>query len=384
MRLPGRRNNRCPCSDGDWLPDALSLQAAPWRSGRALASDRFRGYELRDLFATDDAAPLTNPRVCEPGPGQFNVVDSGWLAISGGQLVVNGTPANNDGMSQSVAPTRRAGLAFLLDCPARTTTNTTLRWGWNTAFPGNPNYGFRYTSTTTLTALSSSTSMGTFTLGGGLHRTALVQRSTGCFAVVQSPTYGPRLVWVFDNLATNLRSTLVASGTGASNLVMDNWRVVDLPAPWNSDYGIVTQRVSGVVPDDQAFTHAADALIEFTVATLPASGQIEVRFRIQDASNYWQVTVDSSGTVDLDEVVAGTPTQRGTLASAISAAERVTIRLEASAIKVYGGVTQEINYASASNFATATSGKVETLGTGGVISDLIAWPQLVNFPFNLY
>jgi vacuolar-type H+-ATPase subunit F/Vma7 len=32
-------------------------------------------------------------------------------------------------------------------------------------------------------------------------------------------------------------------------------------------------------------------------------------------------------------------------------------------------------YASASNFATATSGQVNSLGTGGVVSDLAVYPR---------
>jgi hypothetical protein len=37
-------------------------------------------------------------------------------------------------------------------------------------------------------------------------------------------------------------------------------------------------------------------------------------------------------------------------------------------------------YSSASGFATATSGLLNSLGTGGVVSEAIAWPMLPPFP----
>src|SRR5690606_5532771 len=99
------------------------------------------------------------------------------------------------------------------------------------------------------------------------------------------------------------------------------WRdwlcAVNLRAPWNTDYGIATQRLAGARSAGDTFTHEADCLLEFTVTTLPSADQIEMRFRAQDASNYWQVTVDSSGNLDLDEVVGGVVTQRGTAAGVI-------------------------------------------------------------------
>jgi hypothetical protein len=43
-------------------------------------------------------------------------------------------------------------------------------------------------------------------------------------------------------------------------------------------------------------------------------------------------------------------------------------------IKGYYNTTLAWTYASATNFATETDGKLTALGTGGRISSLIAWP----------
>jgi hypothetical protein len=157
-------------------------------------------------------------------------------------------------------------------------------------------------------------------------------------------------------------------------------RVAQLTAPWNaSDYGLATQQLAGARAPGDTFTHEANCLIEFTVATLPGAGtQIELRFRVQDATNYWQVTVDSTGALDLDEVVAGVVTQRGTAAGVIANGDRIVITAVGQTIKVYEANTLRITYATAANFATETDGELETEGTGGAVTDIVSWPRTLS------
>jgi len=147
--------------------------------------------------------------------------------------------------------------------------------------------------------------------------------------------------------------------------------------PWNNDYGIVTQRLSGARLAGDAFTHEANALIEFVVATVPSAGQIELRFRIQDATNYWQVTVDSAGNLDLDEVVAGVVTQRGTSAAVIVNGDRIVIQMHGTNVKIFEANTIRINYAAATNFQTKTDGELET-ESDGAVTDIISWPRTIS------
>ena len=47
------------------------------------------GYLFKEDFTTADAAPISNPRVCEPGPGTLNITDStSRFSITGGKLVI--------------------------------------------------------------------------------------------------------------------------------------------------------------------------------------------------------------------------------------------------------------------------------------------------------
>ncbi len=130
------------------------------------------------------------------------------------------------------------------------------------------------------------------------------------------------------------------------------------------------------------FTHEADFVGEFTVDALPSAGQIEFWFRIADSTpaseDLWRVTIDSTGAIDLDELVAGTPTQRGTSAAAITAGERIVITADDETISIFGDVTREINYASAATSKTAVAGELDTLGTAGAVSDIIIYPRTLS------
>ena len=158
----------------------------------------------------------------------------------------------------------------------------------------------------------------------------------------------------------------------------DNVSLQQLGAPWDTAYGIATQRLAGARSAGDTFTHEADCSIEFTVATLPTAGQVELFFRIQDATNYWQVTVDSTGALDLDEVVAGAATQRGTSAGAITAGERIVINAHSQTIDVFDPGARHIHYTTAANFLTETDGELNDEGTGGAVTDIVSWPYALS------
>ena len=154
-------------------------------------------------------------------------------------------------------------------------------------------------------------------------------------------------------------------------------RVSDLAAPWNTDDGIATVILSGARSPGDTWTHEANHLTYTAITTLPTLLQIEFRLRIQDTLNYWQVTVDSAGKMDLDEVVAGVATERGT-STTVTAGERMGWIADGSTIAVYDSTARRINYATASNFATATSGELTTEGTGGAVTGIEVWPRTLS------
>src|SRR5690554_4626838 len=72
-------------------------------------------YLLRDEFTTDEAAPLTSPRTCEPGPGTLVTSESsGLIAIVDGQISLTGFNGsyNDPKVYSSDSFARAAGLVL--------------------------------------------------------------------------------------------------------------------------------------------------------------------------------------------------------------------------------------------------------------------------------
>ena len=328
-------------------------------------------FLIRDDFTTTEVAPMTTPRTAEPGPGTPTIVDTGELLhIDATQLLMGATGSGDPRLFYgSIA--RVAGVAFVM----RVNRNGSAghRAGLDTANSGQPNDVAMTIAAAALLLTGSGNVSTTITLAASATNMFFILRATGAF-YIQNDT----LIWI-DDAATVTPLFFGAGGqfAFAPETEYDFMRAMDLPANgytiWDAD-GIITDTLAGARAPGDTFTHEADCHIKFTMTTLPSSGQIEVFFRIQDATNFWQATIDSSGDIDLDEVVAGTPTQRGTSAGTISNGERVTVRCNDETIEIWGAGTRLINYASAANFKTETAGELDTEGTGGSVSDIDTWP----------
>jgi hypothetical protein len=163
--------------------------------------------------------------------------------------------------------------------------------------------------------------------------------------------------------------------TGSAGLRFTKVQISDLAGGWETEFGIATERLAGSQSQGQTYTHEANAIIEFEVTTLPSAGSIEISFRKQDANNLWKATVDSTGTLRLFEVVGGSGILRIFSGGVISAGERIVIWALDSTIQLHDPQLRRGKYAAATNFQTETAGEVESLGTGGVASDIVAWPM---------
>jgi hypothetical protein len=142
--------------------------------------------------------------------------------------------------------------------------------------------------------------------------------------------------------------------------------------------GLATDWLPGTCYAGDTFTHEADAVLEYTVDTLPSSGSISIVFRSQDSSNLWRVQINSAASCDLYEVVAGSPTYKNGAATAVSNGSRVVVICDDTTINVYVDNALKFTQSSASNFKTATAGELNSLGTGGAVSDIIAWPRYLS------
>lgn len=202
-------------------------------------------------------------------------------------------------------------------------------------------------------------------------------RTNGAFIVAKGGDFTNwELLWVsyFDSSAT-----LYPSVQSEATPTTEEVDIYTLATPWNDDWAIASQRLSGARSQGDTFTHDGNCIIDLVVTTLPTSGNIDVHFREQDANNFWQLLVSSAGVMTLNEVVAGAVTQRGTISGVVANGDMVRIIAKGSTIRLFEGansspVNDWISYTSASNFASATAGSLAGLGTGGAVSDVVAWP----------
>lgn len=207
---------------------------------------------------------------------------------------------------------------------------------------------------------------------------AHVLRSAGSFVVI-----GDRLAAILAGGSETPTFPVVGQTSANRNpSKSDYMRIAQLAGPWASDYGIATTRLAGARAAADAFTHEANALwLEFMLTTLPSSGSITIDFRKQDANNYWQLEVTSAAAFNLNEVVAGTPTTRATIASNANG-DRLMCVMDGANARVMrtraGAGNSATVYASVSTFTTQTTGVISSLGTGGAISDLITWPRIIT------
>jgi hypothetical protein len=333
---------------------------------------------IRDEFTTDRLAGAVNGTAAEPGPGTRLVVDTGaTMTITGGRLQSTGlaTSLRDPGARYGLF-SRRAGLMMsALMFPVAATRN---RAGWSfndiatDTARGNlvRSINLRcdiFIDNTTLAVFDDLTS-------GAEYRWAVSLRANGAYYLLR--TGGQWSVLWVDGSRVDATIYPTLSIDNAANInVYDSARVCDLPAPFNTDFGLATDRRAGARSAGDTFSHIADSLIEFTVTTRPTAGSVDFRFREQDANNYWQVTIDSTGAITLNEVVAGVATARGTAAAVVSSGHRVVVIADGETIRGYSNMVLRWTYSSAANFKTATAGRLSDLGTGGAVSDIVAWPR---------
>jgi hypothetical protein len=136
-------------------------------------------------------------------------------------------------------------------------------------------------------------------------------------------------------------------------------------------------QIDGAVSVGTTFEHLADGVVAWTQTTLsPTNPDTHIIFRRQDSNNLWVAVVQDTiinSPLQLFERVAGVYTQRAT-GGAVSIGHRIAIVANGSTISGYVNNTLIWTYASATRFATETSGVVlGPDGTGGAVSNLKTW-----------
>lgn len=343
-------------------------------------------YLLRDLFSTDEAAPLATPRTCEPGPGTWAITDTNsLLSISNDRLVWGGVLAGTGIWGNAQA--RTAGLALL--------ATVNISWFANRVYIGwTPNTNASV-SDSVLAYINTASSpgnlidnaigqnIGTQTADGADTYVAVILRSTGSFLLFrQGGTGAYTLLWVRNTLNTATIYPGVWGGSGSPRNV-GNVRVLNLgnyDARFKADNGLATS-VTALPVLNTTGTHTADCLIELS-GLVPSADATSLLYRSTSDTAGWRVDVNTDGNVYLQELNAGT-TQRGSAAHGVAdgAAYRVVVIAEGNVHKVYVNSGLKITYTDATAFnATATAAKVLAVGTGDTLANLIAWPRTITLP----
>lgn len=150
-------------------------------------------------------------------------------------------------------------------------------------------------------------------------------------------------------------------------------RQKQLISPFDTDWGFITNEIVSANNGDD-FEILNSCWILFYLQTKASSGLIEIRFRIQDSSNYLKLTIDSSNNGRLYQTVSGIDTQLGSTATITQGLE-YRIFLNGSDIRVFGdGSTALLINGTSSEFLNSIGGEVTSQGTGGDISYLRVLP----------
>lgn len=339
-------------------------------------------FLLRDDFISDASAPLTSPRTAEPGPGTLTITDTeNKLSISGGALTCAGgkaSPAFGDPGIWGGVLARVAGRTLITKL-THSAANTFMQIGWDSDASGASADNDYYLTNTGVIAVyranATTLSVGTYTAAEFTY--AIVLRTTGTFFFVKGGSYTSwTLLWV--RSSENTASLYPAINNHSAAWSSAYLRVLDLPAPFSTDYGLATQRLAGARSAGDTFTHTANCVIEWTVTTVPSAAGTVFRFRVQDSTNFWFAYIDSTGALSLYERVAGVDTLRASAAGVVSNGHRIVVVADGTTIRGYSNNVLRWTYSSASNFATETDGLLSALGTGGAVSEIISWPRALT------
>lgn len=350
--------------------------------GVSLSGNDYATYLLRDDFTTAEAAPLASPRTAEPGPGTLTLVQNdGQFSISGGKLAfpAQTTPAAGDQGFIGAGLSRVAGRALISKINASTMADM-FNSVWASANSivfggfGNMAGGF-YMETASLYVVEFAVG---FIVAGGLsaateYSVCTVQRASGHFALIKGGIY-TNWTLLYVGATSNTATVYPAFSNSKAVGTLDTFRVLDLPAPFDDDYGLATDRLSGAVSAGATFTHEADCVIEWTQTTLPSAAGTVVHFRRQDADNNWYIQIQGTDFY-LAERVAGSPVTRAQALGVMSNGHRIVIVCDGTTIRGYSNNVLRWTYSSATNFAAETNARLDALGTSAVVSDFVTWPR---------
>jgi hypothetical protein len=306
---------------------------------------------FNEQWRTPDAAPIASPRTCEPGPGTWTATGTAH-AIASDRYVWTNAAANNGLLAGAIA--RAEGLALVYRNLRLTATPgaSGVGWGWRGAaslaaameagiFVGNVDAKINHAGAANGRLIPIPTT-------DEDRDYAFVLRSAGAFLLWKLSSAGVWTLGYFSDHSTTspLYPEIFHNGSPGQ-------------------CGMVTVETALVVP--RMYYSASGAI---GVVTLPSSnyvgklrctgtGTVALRFRIQDANNYWRIQ-RAATTFKLIETVAGVD-QADRASQNITAAtnDRIVVQAIGSTIRCWhnasGSATITTGSATAAGYASATN-----------------------------
>lgn len=347
-------------------------------------------YLFRDRFDSDQAAPLASSRLAQPGPGTSTINDvESVMSISSAQLQMGAqaTPVWGEERIAFAAAglARRAGLTLLWNQATSVyTTGPSVGFFTSAAFTTGTAHSLRVgLSGTAKFAGSESGGHAPFDslapmTPGTLYPCAIILRGTGAFLMANISGVWT-LLYVHN---TNSTATIYPGASGNNDTwLIDDARIIDLPAPWNTDFGIATSRLVNPTTATAAM-QTPDAILEWTFTYAGAALNINGRQSVLSPLNSWNVEVTAAGSINLWEVTGNSFTSRGSTAAALvtNGVHRIVWVMSGTKHTIYLDNGQQLTYTDVNNkYLTATGVNVRNSGSGAV-SELVCWPRFPAFP----
>jgi hypothetical protein len=354
------------------MPWQFSRGRKYWRQGL------IRPYEFQDEFTIPDVNPLVTPRLAEPGPGMWNVVDlDGRLAVNLNALAISGagSAAFDRTYLENPQPWQRHAGRFI-EHRVTLLNAGNMRLGWQSAGGGlvADNLAvFEYDSTSVLKIRDEQGQIAIdypYTVASAHH---LRIYDTGTDFLFFLALHAAPTLWYPLWRKTASRSKLAHVYHAIQN--KDQQFTLDWCRVQSHSQGWVPPPALHVVDPapSQHGDSGADGLTSVTITT-PASGTNELRFRYQDNVNHWRLVLNKTGgTLDLVKTVASVDTTVGTTSVTWTAGEPVILTAlhAGSSIRTfYGRVAGTATTSSQFNTATGIG-----VGSAGTYRDLIGYAK---------
>jgi len=331
---------------------------------------------LYDTFQTADAAPITSPRTCEPGPGTLTVTGNA-LSIANDRLVIPAPSSTWEGVSSVGGFTLGAGLAIMGDvysAGAGSVFGITFTNLSGTSETDASGYSRHRRNFGTYVVGAPSVTVGTWAAGKYV---SVIRGTEGVFFIRDGS-----LVWVAGTEMTDHASTIYAT-IGSYNAVseINSLAVIDLPAngytDWDADFSTITDSETNPA---NGTTYSCDVNHHQTMTfTFEATNYARLSGRYDGGTSYgYRVRCVSDLSLIVQErqgeAVATLHTEAGVFADGV--VYQIDAVCEGSTLKVYVNnvlkTTETIQY----NATTALGGVHHDLDTNDIVITTHPYPAL--------